>query len=206
MTLPSQVGGIDVSRETLDRLYAYEALIRKWTRQINLVSPATLQDLWQRHIVDSAQLFALRPNEGARWADIGSGAGLPGIVLAILAKEHAQDVHVTLVESDQRKSVFLRTAIRELALDATVFAERIEAVAPMNADLLTARALSPLTQLLVHAERHLSPRGVALFPKGRAAAQEIAAAEANWRFRLEEYPSMTEADSRILRLTGLTRG
>lgn len=206
MTLPAQVGGIDVSRETLVRLQAYEELIRKWTRQINLVSPATLPDLWQRHIVDSAQLFALHPKDGLRWVDIGSGAGLPGIVLAILAREHAQDAHVTLVESDQRKAVFLHTAIRELGLNATVLAERIEAVSPLGADLLTARALSPLSQLLTHAERHLAPQGVALFPKGRTASDEIRAALANWRFRLEEYPSMTDADSRILRLTGLTRG
>ncbi|MBI1217032.1 MAG: 16S rRNA (guanine(527)-N(7))-methyltransferase RsmG [Rhodobacteraceae bacterium] len=189
---------LDVSRETMARLEHYAALLEKWNAAINLVSRASLADLWARHILDSAQIFALCP-EGARsWADLGSGGGFPGLVVAILAHEAAPDLEVTLVESDTRKAAFLATAARELGLNVAVKAERIEALAPQAADVVSARALAPLTELLGFAARHLAPKGRALFLKGATFPQERAAALAHWSFDVQTYPSKTDAEGVIL--------
>ncbi len=188
-----------VSRETEAALAAFAALVRRWTPAINLVAPSTLPDLDHRHIADSAQLLPLAPTGWTHWADLGSGGGFPGIVIAILARGRS-DAHVTLVESDQRKATFLRTAARELGLAVTVHAARAESLLPLNADVLTARALAPLSQLLPLAHRHLRPGGTALFPKGRRHAQETAEARQTWHFDLTEHPSQTDPEGRILQI------
>ena len=189
-----------VSRETSERLDRYAALLTRWNAKINLVSRASLAELWSRHIIDSAQLFALRPERAGHWADLGSGGGFPGLVIAILAAEAAPELRVTLVESDQRKAAFLATAARELDLRADVRAERIETLPPLGADVLSARALAPLDTLLGYAARHLAPAGRALFPKGARAAEEIAEARRHWRFDLIRHPSKTAPDSSILEI------
>lgn len=194
------VGGVDVSRETSDRLEAFAALVAKWTPKINLIAPGTVAEIESRHIEDSAQLYALAPPGFRHWADLGSGGGFPGIVIAILAAEHDPTACVTLVESDQRKATFLRTALRELGLSATVASDRIEALAPLQADVVSARALGPLPTLLGLVARHLAPEGRAILPKGRGAAAEVAAARASWRFDLAETPSKTDPEARILRI------
>ena len=119
------VAGIDVSRETYDNLRAFEELVRKWTVKINLISPTTIGQIWDRHIVDSVQVWAQAPENATSWVDIGSGGGFPGIVLAILAKELRPEMAFTLIESDQRKCAFLRTAARELGLNVKVLSEQI---------------------------------------------------------------------------------
>ena len=134
---------LDVSRETLARLRAYVALVEKWQARVNLISPATLPDIWHRHIRDSAQLVPLLPGTAPSIMDIGSGAGFPGLVLAIMT-----DSPVTLVESDQKKSIFLQTVIRECGVRATVLAQRVEALDPQDVDVITARALAPVDRLL----------------------------------------------------------
>lgn len=192
--------GLDVSRETEERLTRFAALVAQWTPHINLIAASTVPDIMSRHIADSAQLAALAPPGWTHWADLGSGGGFPGIVIAILAAETAPTARITLVESDQRKATFLRTAIRTLALTATVHAARAETLAPLGADILSARALAPLTQLLPLALRHLAPGGIALFPKGRRATEEIAAARAAWRFTLTQHPSLTDPEAQILQL------
>lgn len=194
-----------VSRETAERLEAYEALIRKWNPRINLVSPATLDALWTRHFADSAQLLRLAPETAAHWADLGSGGGFPGLVIAVLAAESRPGLRVTLVESDQRKAAFLQTAGRLLDLGLDVRAERIEALPPLGADVLSARALAPLDILLRHAERHLAPGGVALFPKGATVAAELARALEHWRFSLQKESSKTDAGGVILIIGGISR-
>ncbi|KDB03632.1 16S rRNA methyltransferase [Defluviimonas sp. 20V17] len=194
----------DVSRETLDRLQDYAALLEKWNPKINLVSKSTIDALWARHMLDSAQLFDRRPAGAAHWADLGSGGGFPGLVLAILAHEAAPDLRFTLVESDQRKATFLRTVAAETGISANVVSERIESLAPLGADVLTARALAPLPRLLGYAARHLVPGGRALFPKGVSYMAEIDDSLASWRFDVQKIPSRTDPASVILSIGGIT--
>ena len=125
-----EIAGINVSRETMDRLESFAALAKKWNPSINLVARSTLADLWDRHIVDSAQVYRFAPQNAVHWVDIGSGGGFPGIVVAAMAKELSPNTKFTLIESDQRKSTFLRTAARELDLKLTVLADRIEHAPP----------------------------------------------------------------------------
>jgi 16S rRNA (guanine527-N7)-methyltransferase len=195
----------DVSRETNDRLGIYAALVEKWNPRINLVSRASVPHLASRHIADSAQVHTLAPRSVAHWADLGSGGGFPGLVIAILAQETGSPARVTLVESDARKCAFLRTVIRETGVAATVLTERIESVAPLEAEVLSARALADLPTLLAHAERHLAPGGTALFPKGATWRKEVAEAQSKWHFDLQVDTSRTEPDAVILRITGVSR-
>jgi 16S rRNA (guanine527-N7)-methyltransferase len=191
--------GLSVPPATLDRLWAFDAALARWSAAINLVAPATLADSWNRHILDSAQLFTLAPVDARHWADLGSGGGLPGLVIAILGQERG--LSVTLVESDRRKAAFLRAQIAEHALGARVETARAEALAPLGADVVTARALAPLDRLLPMVTRHLAPGGTALLPKGRRWATELAAAQTGWSFDCEDLPSAMDPDARILRMT-----
>ena len=189
-----------VSRETEEKLRAYMALLIRWNARINLVADAEPDSLWRRHVVDSMQLVPLVPDIAGPCVDLGSGAGFPGLVLAA-----ATGCEMHLVESDKRKCAFLQEAARMLALPrVTVHAARIDAVVLPPAMLLTARALAPLPELLRHAHRILAPGGVALFPKGRSVAQELTAAAAGWTMRIERFPSVTEPDSTILRLSEIS--
>ncbi|MDQ2102944.1 16S rRNA (guanine(527)-N(7))-methyltransferase RsmG [Azospirillum isscasi] len=189
-----------VSRETLDRLAAYEATLRKWQPKINLVGPSTLPDAWRRHFLDSAQLHPLLP-EGARvLVDLGSGAGFPGLVLAIMG---VPEVH--LVESDSRKCAFLREAARAAGTQVTVHNKRIEAVAPIAADVVTARALAPLNDLLGWAYPFIQERGAALFPKGQNVAEELTDTTKCWKMRTERFDSRTDPTGTILRVSGIAR-
>lgn len=195
---------LNVSRETLDRLEVFAEVLRKWTPRINLVSRSSLEQLWTRHIVDSIQLFRCVEPAG-HWVDLGSGGGFPGLIIAIMAHEECPDLRVTLIESDQRKSAFLRTAARETGVHCTVIAKRIEQVEPQQADILSARALADLTVLLGFAERHMRPDGVALFPKGVTWQKECDGARQQWKFEAEPITSMTEAEAVILKIKGVSR-
>lgn len=190
----------DVSRETLDRLAAYEAVLRKWQPKINLVGPSTLPDLWRRHFLDSAQLFPLLP-EGTRvLVDLGSGAGFPGLVLAILG---VPEVH--LIESDSRKAAFLREAARVAGVAVTVHNKRIEAVAGIAADVVTARALAPLSDLLGWSHPFLGSRGTALFLKGQTLDDELTATTGSWSMHTERFASRTDPTGTIVRMDGIDR-
>ena len=204
MILTDTLPNLDVSRETIDRLRALEALTAKWTERINLISRATRGDIWTRHIIDSAQIFPLAPAAARHWVDLGSGGGFPGLVLACLLADR-DGGRITLVESDQRKCAFLRTAVRDLTLPATVLSQRIEEAPPTGADVLTARALAPLTDLLPFAERHLAPEGTALFPKGRTADREIDVARTGWTFDCTAIPSITDPSATVLCLERIAR-
>jgi 16S rRNA (guanine527-N7)-methyltransferase len=192
------LGGVDVSRETIENLERFTDLAIKWTPRINLIAKSSISIIWDRHIVDSVQIYRFAPVAFDNWVDLGSGGGFPGIVMAIIANEKQPNCHFTLIESDQRKAAFLRTAARELELAVTVISERIEAVSPMNADVVSARALTALSSLLPLASRHLKPAGICLLHKGRQAQQEIAEAKKTWRFVLEDQPSITDPEARIL--------
>jgi 16S rRNA (guanine527-N7)-methyltransferase len=199
------VGGIDVSRETFDALKAYAALVQRWTPAINLVSKGSLPDLWTRHISDSAQIFALNVSTAKSWVDLGSGGGFPGLVVAILAREHRPQLNVCLVEADLRKATFLRQAAQSLALAVTVRSERIESLEPLNADVLSARALAALPELLGFAEKHLRPAGLAIFPKGARYEDELAQARKSWDFDVDMRPSLSEAEAAILLIRNIHR-
>lgn len=189
-----------VSRETLDRLAAYEVTLRKWQPKINLVGPSTLPDAWRRHFLDSAQLFPLIPESARVLVDLGSGAGFPGLVLAIMG---VPEVH--LVESDARKCVFLREAARAANAKVTVHNKRIEAVTGIEADVVTARALAPLTDLLAWAYPFIGNRGVAVFPKGQNVAEELTDTTKYWKMRTERFDSRTDPTGTILRVSGIDR-
>lgn len=197
--------GLDVSRETFERLEAYFSILKKWNPVINLVAKSTIENAWNRHFLDSAQVFALAPRESKSWLDIGSGGGFPGLVSAVLAAELAPDMEFTLVESDQRKAEFLRTVARDLNISVTVLAKRIEDIPPLNADVISARALAALPLLLSFAERHLAPAGLAIFQKGANVSGEIAESLETWRFTYEEYPSATGQDAVTLLIGDIGR-
>lgn len=200
-----QIGGLDVSRETLGYLERFESLVRKWNPAINLVSAASLADIRNRHTADSAQLFRLCPQPAARWVDIGTGGGFPGLVVAIIARELHPGLRFTLVESDARKATFLRQAAHDLDLEVSVLTERIERLASLNADVLSARALAPLALLLAHAGRHLRRNGVAIFPKGERHTEELAEARLQWHFEVEQQPSRTDSTAAILVIRNIER-
>ncbi len=197
MTRPMFVD-VDVSRETLRDLEHFEGLVRKWNPRINLVSKNTIEDLWHRHILDGLQLIGFLPSLPCHWVDLGSGGGFPGIVIAIAAKSLNPNFRMTLVESDHRKAVFLRTAIRELNLTAKVETSRIKELASLQADVLTARALADLPILLSFADRHLKKDGVAVFPKGATWKKEVEAARAEWSFSCETTTSKTDQNAVVL--------
>lgn len=190
----------NVPRETLDRLAIYVDLLGQWNRRINLVSGNTMGDVWRRHILDCAQLFKLLPRRTQTLTDLGSGAGLPGLILAAMG---VPDVH--LIESDLRKAAFLREAARLMGVAVTIHPERIERVAGFAADAVVARACAPLPQLIEYAEKFVSERTLCLFLKGEAAADELAAAGASWAMTAELVPSLSDPTGTIVKLSGLRR-
>ncbi len=194
-----------VSRETAERLNAFEVLFRKWSAAIDLASPSTLADLWKRHILDSAQLFPLAP-DAKRWLDLGSGGGFPGIVTACFLAE-ISGASIDLVESAGKKAAFLRTAAGQLGVPARVHAERIEAMwggiaAPQ---VITARALASLTDLFTLAEPWLAGGAKALFQKGRDYQREIDESRVGWSFDLVKHQSSIDQASVILEIGNLRR-
>jgi 16S rRNA (guanine527-N7)-methyltransferase len=201
---PLGMGGFakltNVSRETLDRLAKYVELLTSWNRRINLVGRDTIGDVWRRHILDSAQLFPLVPREARSLVDLGSGAGLPGFVLAIMG---VPEVH--LIESDGKKAVFLREALRVTGAPAIVHAQRIDRVSGFAADIVTARALAPLPELLAISERFLGRSTICLFLKGRMVDEELTDAAKAWHIRVDRQPSLTDPSGCILRLEAIAR-
>ncbi len=184
-----RLAGLAVSRETEDRLDAFVSLLQKWNRRINLIGRSTADDIWSRHVSDSARLLALAPAEALRWLDLGSGAGFPGMVLAVLLAELRPAARMTLVDSDERKCAFLAEAARVTGIAVDIRNARIEALPPQGAEVVTARALAPLTDLLELSVRHRAPGGVLLFPKGQNAQSELTAARRFWHIEVETIPA-----------------
>lgn len=205
----------NVSHETTLRLVAYADLLRHWQKRINLVAPSTIPDLWHRHFADSAQLAALihpiartkASGPPLRLVDLGSGAGFPGLVLAIMLREHG--VAVTLIDSDVRKCAFLREAARLAGVTVDIATGRIENSAIQSTlqrfDVITARALAPLDRLLGLAAEYMAVDGCALLLKGRDSSREVAEAARHWQFEFELLPSLTDADARIVAIRHLAK-
>ncbi len=206
-TLPRTLSGLNVSRETMGRLDTFVALFQKWAKAINLVAPSTLSEAWNRHIVDSLQISALDPGP-RNWVDLGSGGGFPGIVTGILLAETG-DGWVHLVESNNKKAAFLRTAILETGARASVHAIRIEDAPAViqHCEAISARALADLDLLmefgLPWAERNPDLRF--FLHKGRDYQREIDKALGRWRFDLVKHASIVEPDSVVLELSNLSR-
>jgi 16S rRNA (guanine527-N7)-methyltransferase len=191
---------ITVSRETLDRLEIYADLLARWQRAINLVGAASLADPWRRHLLDSAQLVDHLPPGARSVVDLGSGAGFPGMVLAIMGAPG-----VTLIESDRRKIEFLRALARATGTAVELQAERIERLPARPASVITARALAPLPRLLPLAERFLAADSVCLFLKGQAVADELTAARKSWHMVAETFPSLSAPSGVVLQLRECVR-
>jgi 16S rRNA (guanine527-N7)-methyltransferase len=189
-----------VSRETSKRLIRYEELLRQWQKAVNLVAPGTLDDVWSRHFADSAQLARLVPPSAQSLMDMGAGGGFPGLVLAIVLAERGP-LRVTLIESDNRKAAFLREVARQTGTPVDILSARIEKPETRSkvqaVDVITARALAPLSRLLSLSAPYFASGSVGLFLKGRDIQGEIEAAEAEWRFDLELVASVTDAEGRI---------
>ena len=192
---------MSASREA-EQFGQYAALLRKWNPTINLVAPSTLTNLESRHIIDSRQLSDLAYSASGAWLDLGSGGGLPGVVVAICRP----GLSITLMDSDQRKAAFLRTAVRTLGLiNCRVVCARVEQHPPVNADHISARALAPLDRLMPYLARHLATNGTAWLMKGRNWQQESRVAQGDWTFDIKAHPSRTEPGAAILQVSGIAR-
>lgn len=196
---------LNVSRETFRKLQAYVSLVEKWTPKINLIAKSTIPLIWSRHIRDSLQLCEAGPESFDLWVDLGSGGGFPGMVAAILAEGAPAKRSVTLVESDKRKSAFLRAALRETGVSGMVVPERIETLMPQGASVVSARALADLNTLMTYAHRHLATDGIALFSKGATWEKEILDARHTWSFSYDALKSETEDGSVVLRIGEIKR-
>lgn len=189
----------DVSRETLAALDTYASILRHWQRAINLISPATEDQIWHRHFADSAQILALTPDARV-WLDLGSGAGFPGMVVALLLQGRP-GTKIHLVESNAKKVAFLREVARKTGAAVEIHGERIESLVDQrrieSVDVVTARALAPLGKLIGYAQPFLGPATVGVFLKGREVEAEIAAARQQWRFAVRLVESITDAYGRI---------
>ena len=196
----------EISRENRERLITYEALLQRWNAVQDLVAPSTLADAWQRHFADSAQLLALAPAEVDNWVDLGSGAGFPGLVVAILLPPRP-NLRVHLIESNGRKCAFLRDVARATRAPVEIHDQRIESVTNQatlrNVSVVSARALAPLDKLITLAEPFFGPKTVGLFLKGRDAAAEIDEARRKRAFDCEAHPSLTDAEGRVVEIIRL---
>jgi len=195
---PKQDPLADVSRETRHRLEIFVETLERWQKAINLVSRSTMEGAWKRHIVDSAQVVPLIPSTAETLADLGSGGGFPGLVIAAMRP----DLRVTLVESDARKAAFLGEVGRRMGLEnqPKIAISRIEVAPPAVADIVTARALAPMKQLLHWAQRHRKDTAICLFHKGKGWQAEVEEAKKEWDFSPEPIASVTDRDAVILRI------
>jgi len=190
----------NVSHETYEKLDAFAALLTKWQKKINLVGPKTIETLWSRHIWDSAQLCDHLPAKAKTVLDIGSGGGLPGLIVATL-----RDVTVHSVESDGRKIAFQRQAMLALGLQGKVVLHnnRVESLPPFSVDVITARAFAPLDKILEFAHPFARPGTLWILPKGENVGDELKKATKCWTFHVKQVHSETEKNARLLLLSGV---
>lgn len=195
-----------VSRETMERLDLFHALLMKWQKTINLIAPSTTDSAWTRHFADSAQIFELAPANATRWLDLGSGGGFPGLVVAAMARDSRPDLTVTLVESDIRKCGFMREAARRMDVSVRILAHRIADIPPQSSDVISARALSGLPALVGYAAPHMTADTCLLFPKGTSYKAELETLPLDWQIKAEPIASVTGPDAVILRFHNIGTG
>ena len=194
-----------VSRETLEDYEAWHALLLKWNRKINLVSPAALEGFWRRHALDSWQITPYISSKAHNSLDLGSGAGFPAIAMAIDSKYRKMDHQTLMVESAGKKASFLRTVIRELNLPAKVTSERAESLPAQPYDVISARAFAPLDRLFNYAQPFWGKETIGLFLKGENVDAELIEAHKSWKYDVESIPSLSDTTGCILKVTGLRR-
>ena len=194
------VKSLNVSRETLNGFYEYETLLSKWNEKINLVSKNTLVDIWERHFLDSGQIIKNVEASGKRWVDVGSGAGFPGLVIALLLRDRKVNCDLVLVEKNAKKVYFLNEVIRKLNLSVEVVNDNIDTLEPLNADILTARAFSELKNLVEIAFRHRKKEGICLFLKGENYRIELDKTLNYWFFDYDIVDSLSSSSGKIIRV------
>jgi len=192
-----------VSHETLERLSIYEKMLVSWNEKFNLISASTLPHIWTRHFLDSAQLMKFVPKDSKSLADMGAGAGFPGLVLAIMAIDTGLPIIVNEIEATGKKADFLQAVIDELNLPARVRRERVEAIKDLKVDIVTARAMKALPDLLKYANYLIHKDSICLFPKGRALAEELTEAKKYWTFTSEIHQSLSDDSGSVLILKDL---
>jgi 16S rRNA (guanine527-N7)-methyltransferase len=192
-----------VSQETIHSLSVYEEMLVEWNGKFNLVAASTLPAIWTRHFSDSAQLFNLIPESAKTLADMGAGAGFPGLVLAIMSKGAGHKIHITEIESTGKKADFLQAVTDKLSLNVTIRRDRVENIRDLKADIVTARALKALPELLKYANYLAHKDTICLFPKGKALAEELTGARKKWIFKEEIHPSQSDDSGHILVLKSL---
>tara|TARA_B100000963_G_scaffold98167_1_gene84796 strand:- start:630 stop:1250 length:621 start_codon:yes stop_codon:yes gene_type:complete len=194
------IESLNVSRETIDSLSEYEALLFKWNQKINLVSTNTLADLWVRHFLDSGQIVNHVDASGKKWVDMGAGAGFPGLVVALLLRDKGIDCDIILVEKNTKKVFFLNEVIRKLNLNVKVVNNNVDTIEPLNADILTARAFSELKKLIELSVRHRKERGVSLFLKGENYRLELDKTLNYQFFDYDIVDSLSDSSGKIIRV------
>ena len=191
---------LNVSRETIESLQKYVKLLTLWNNRINLVSKNTVRDAWDRHVLDSAQLMSFLDNNAKKWIDLGTGAGFPGLVVAAIAKERSPHLSVSLVESDKRKCVFLNQAAEILEVNVEIYPERIEECLFLNADIVSARALAPIKQLLPYLAQIGNKRSKGLFLKGKNVYKELDDVKNISEFNIKISPSVVDVSGFVLEI------
>lgn len=206
MNIENELKQYNVSRETFQKLQDFVALLQEWNAKMNLVSKNSLEDVWQRHVLDSVQLIKYLPSDINCLVDIGSGAGFPGVMLAILMQEKLPAAKVILVESITKKTVYLKDVCTKLGLtNTTVENNRIENISIKNVDVITARAVAALDVLCSYAFDLATKNTRMLLLKGRSYADEVTAAEQKWKFNLQVYPNLYSSDGVVLELSNLRK-
>ncbi len=196
---------LNVSRETMDNLQTLVSLLKKWNKTINLVGKSTIEQIWARHILDSAQMWQHRPHNLETWVDLGSGGGFPGLVVAILAKADASSAVFHLIESDARKCAFLRNVSRETSINTKIHVCRIESAESISADVVSARALASVDVLFDYSQKFLSKNAYCLFLKGQSCATEVENARDSWQFQSETTKSLSDSHGAILKAWNIKR-
>lgn len=195
----------NVSRETIENLRAFQNMVLEWNEKFNLISRSSVDNIWKRHILDSAQLFAYLKKEDKLLYDFGSGAGFPAVVLAIMSKETLPNLKVTLIESIGKKTTFLNEVNRELKLNMAILPERIEKLTLQAADIITSRAMASLEKLLLYAKPFCNKNTRLLFLKGEKWSEEIKTAEQKWKFDYQTFKSETSDKGKVLLIENIRR-
>ena len=194
----------NVSRETFEKFEVVRQQLIEWSKRFNLVSPSSLPQFWVRHVLDSVQLYGLAPKTAKNWLDLGSGAGFPGIILAIMIMQRP-GAKMTLIESNGKKANFLRHCAREVGAPVQVLQQRIEAVEPFTTEVITARALSSLSGLLEYSLPFCDKNTLLVLPKGKQVEAEVSEAQNNWELQLSSHSSITDKYASILCIRGFSR-
>tara|TARA_B100002051_G_C16464336_1_gene500027 strand:- start:36 stop:680 length:645 start_codon:yes stop_codon:yes gene_type:complete len=198
------INKICVSRETCDLLRLYYDMLISWNKKINLVSRKSIKTSWNRHFLDSAQLWLYLPQKANKWLDFGSGAGFPGLVIAFISKELKPDLKIVLVEKNKKKALFLNEVVNKIGLNVEILSNNVELIKPQRADVITSRAFGKLDHLLKISYKHQNKDTTALFPKGISFTEEIIISKKKWSYELERIKNIIDSNSFILKIRKLT--